>query len=285
MGSTILVQQLLDLGAVINIRNEMGLTPLLVSAKHGHDEITKVLLDFKADLEEADLGGNTALLIASREGHLRTVETLLDRGADVDVSGFRGSTPLVVAARRGHIRITRLLLEYTAKKHNGEIFFPTFRRPLIEAAKFGQSIICNVLLENGVDANERDPGNKYGSTALHEASMTNNHGALRTLLSYKAEVDSTNYVGSTALNIACEEGHLAAVLTLIQHGASMSKADNFGGFPLHYAALKNHAAVVRALLKQCNPNLTCDLNMVRSHETIRNNKIFHFRLTNKAEHL
>ena len=85
------------------------------AARHGHEEIVKVLLERedvnpnKADTE----CGRTPLSWAAESGHGGVVMMLLERE---DISPHRaeteyGPTPLSWAAKRGHKRIIKMLLE------------------------------------------------------------------------------------------------------------------------------------------------------------------------------
>jgi ankyrin repeat protein len=64
MGNPDIVQILLDSGAHVNGRNDMGYTPLMAAAEQGHGNIVDILLDSGADVHIRALGGMTALLHA-----------------------------------------------------------------------------------------------------------------------------------------------------------------------------------------------------------------------------
>jgi ankyrin repeat protein len=68
-------------GADVNVPNNRGVTPLQISAKHGHAEVCRtLLLDGGADVHQARLNGITALSVAVHAGHSDVVSVLLTTG-------------------------------------------------------------------------------------------------------------------------------------------------------------------------------------------------------------
>ncbi|RYP75956.1 hypothetical protein DL771_002028 [Monosporascus sp. 5C6A] len=81
---------LLDRGADIEAKNNIGYTPLLGAAFEGYETVVKLLLDRGADIEAEDKSGITSLLWAADKGHKTVVELLLDKGADIKVKDESG---------------------------------------------------------------------------------------------------------------------------------------------------------------------------------------------------
>lgn len=93
-------------------RGKNSLTPLLLAAYFGHDEVCELLVERgKANTEETDSIRNTALNLAAMEGHPRTVALLVSKGAKVDTKSNDGFTPLLSAVDQGHTEVCELLLE------------------------------------------------------------------------------------------------------------------------------------------------------------------------------
>ena len=68
-------------GADVNLPNNRGVTPLQISAKHGHAEVCRtLLLDGGADVHQARFNGITALSVAVHAGHSDVVSVLLTTG-------------------------------------------------------------------------------------------------------------------------------------------------------------------------------------------------------------
>jgi ankyrin repeat protein len=75
--------------------------PLDVAARHGSDDLTRVLLEFGADPNSGDGWGETPLHAAALADEFRgiaVVKLLIEKGADPALSDVRGDTPLHKAA-------------------------------------------------------------------------------------------------------------------------------------------------------------------------------------------
>ena len=87
---------------------------------HSHQErgylaIAKLLLDKGADIEARDEIGNTALIWAVYYASSSVAKLLLDRGANVNVKNVEGATPFVIAAAQGLHDIVELMLAKGAR--------------------------------------------------------------------------------------------------------------------------------------------------------------------------
>ena len=122
------------------------------------------------------------------------------------------------------------------------------------AAQFGHTEVCELLLANGSDLEERLPRTLY--TALHIAATDGHQSLLELLLSHKADVNSRDRRGGTPLHLASQEGHLASVVALLQAGADPLLPARDGALPIHKAAQHNHTEVVRILIEstKCSPD-------------------------------
>lgn len=145
-GRTDIVRWLItEAGAIVEMEDREGETPLHKAAMAGKLSVTAVLLSHGADANAKDTDGWTALHNACSRGYLDLVRLLIDRGgAQIDIQGGRGAwTPLMNAASKGHLPIVRHL---TAKYHAdpfvrnaaGETAFD------VAAASF-EVYICEVL--------------------------------------------------------------------------------------------------------------------------------------------
>jgi uncharacterized protein len=96
--------------------------PLGLAVNYGYTEIVKAMLDKGALLNVQDSYGKTPLHRAAFGGHDDIVEALLQKGADVDITDNDGRTPLMWAALRQRrsslhgpdrrlIRIAKMLLD------------------------------------------------------------------------------------------------------------------------------------------------------------------------------
>jgi ankyrin repeat protein len=93
-GDSTAVSTLLDKGAVINIRDRDGHTPLWLAATTGRTESVRILLEHKADPNTRGQDGWTPLMWAVQQGHADVVKLLLEHGANVNAKGINGESML-----------------------------------------------------------------------------------------------------------------------------------------------------------------------------------------------
>ncbi len=76
------VKKYIDSGYDLNIQNNDGNTPLILTTYNYNSEIVKLLLNAGADVDKQDNDGYTALIYAAYNNNREIVEILLDYGAD-----------------------------------------------------------------------------------------------------------------------------------------------------------------------------------------------------------
>jgi ankyrin repeat protein len=105
------------------------------------------------DLNATNTAGEDALMVAALRGHLSIVQQLLTRNAQVNRSGW---APLHYGASHAGgvaLPIVRLLLEHHAYIDAAS---PNASTPLMMAARYGQSSVVELLLEEGADPSLRN---------------------------------------------------------------------------------------------------------------------------------
>ena len=108
-----IVKILLDRGADIEAKNNVGNTPLIEAASIGDIDSLKALLNRGADIEAKNNDGNTSLIEAKTVDILKV---LIDRGADIEAKNNDGNTPLVEAAMYGQVERVKNLIFRGASK-------------------------------------------------------------------------------------------------------------------------------------------------------------------------
>lgn len=104
-----MAELLLARGANVELREDIGLTPLLMARC---ERIVRLLLDHGADADAQGKDGTTALHRAAMwPGKEAVVKLLLERGASVAITDNSGMTPRRQAAAGGLVAIEKLLLE------------------------------------------------------------------------------------------------------------------------------------------------------------------------------
>ena len=104
------VQELLEYGADINIKNYDGDTVLIEASYRGYTEIVRLLLEKGADPNIKNRFEQTALMMASTRGYTKIVRLLLENGADPNIrNNVSGMTALDQALIYEHTDIVELL--------------------------------------------------------------------------------------------------------------------------------------------------------------------------------
>lgn len=220
-------------GVPVDLRNEAGLTPLMVAASFGNKEVAEALLALGADVTARSPPGHSPLHIAALAGQAQIARLLLDRGADIAVRTPRGETPLHFAALYGRMKAIELLAargaQLDAKDNDGVT-------PLQYARLRLQTKAADRLLALGAHVDN-----------LHDAVNAGDVARVVALLAQGADVNDHDLFG-TPLHLAAAKGRTGIAVILLDRGADReAKGEPEGALPLHTAAL-NGAAQVAALL-------------------------------------
>jgi ankyrin repeat protein len=220
------VDLLLQMGADINALHPTAGTPLCLAASKERSHIIRKLIAARADVNRAPEQGATPLHWASLHGDVELLTSLLRLGAQplaiVDVRCMGGETPaktrtcpriyarspLGLAAERGDVECTRKLCRHVVGGSKG---FPHGLGPLIYACLYGHVECVDLLLQQGVDPNERvslddDRVDSQSSTYVILLTMQGlkAHGCvylLRNLINAKARTDVRAVDGTSMARI------------------------------------------------------------------------------------
>ena len=88
------IQEQLNEGMGVNVRNGKGNTPLHIAALLGQTEIMKILIQKGADVNASNNDGATPLHAAALFGQAEAAEILLQNGADINSRYSDGTVPL-----------------------------------------------------------------------------------------------------------------------------------------------------------------------------------------------
>ncbi|KAJ3332193.1 phosphate system positive regulatory protein pho81 [Blyttiomyces sp. JEL0837] len=90
--------------------NPEGLSPLHLSAREGHADLSNLLIQHGANVDDIDgFNGWTPIFYAASEGHLDCVKVLVSAGCRVNIKDESDWLPWTYALYRGHIEVARLL--------------------------------------------------------------------------------------------------------------------------------------------------------------------------------
>ena len=240
-----------------------GLTPLVLAAREGDLESTKLLLAAGADINQTTEYGWTPLLTATNNRHYKLSEYLIQHGADVNKANKGNWTPLYLATDNrnieggdfpvpkpdmDHLEYIKFLLEHGAKpniaaKDNTltrtiftmQWFLEAGATPFVRAAQSGDLELLKLLVAHGADPMIKTD---HGDTALtaaagvgwvegvtYEHSYKENIETVRYLLDLGLDANAANGDGRTSLMVAAAKGRPEVIQLLVDHGAKLDTRD------------------------------------------------------------
>lgn len=206
-------QKLIHSGADINVRNEEGMTLLMVAYT---DDVMDALIKAGIDVNARDKDGKTALMHLVNSHHPWNVDILIKAGADVNAKDNHGRTPLM---HIGTVKSDRpIALEYSEEND----------------AEYTE--IIKKLIKAGAIVNASDDS---GKTPLMNALPAE---AVRYLIKAGAKVNAQDNHGRTPLMYVI---HPESVNYLVKAGAKINAKDNDGKTPLMHT---DDPDIIKALI-------------------------------------
>ncbi len=239
LGAEDAVTALLAAGADVDAAGPIG-TPLHRAAFHGRTTLVRLLLDAGAD-PEAVVRDRTALHLAATTGQVDAAALLVARGANVDARDGRGRTPLVTALGAGHDRVSEMAEVFLAAGASVNVADESGVTPLAAAVSYGHAAVVSRLLAGGAEAGVGDPVS--GRTLLHVAAIRGYGDIAGALLARGLDPVARDRAGRTPLDYAREHGNLT-VAAMLDSDASVGEPPADGTTS---EAVENGAAVVRYL--------------------------------------
>uniref|UniRef100_A0A915KCB5 Ion transport domain-containing protein n=1 Tax=Romanomermis culicivorax TaxID=13658 RepID=A0A915KCB5_ROMCU len=281
-----LLKLLCENGALINIQNNAGQTPIFLAVASNSESMLKILYHFKADANITDnedksplhvaaekgytnmvelladkfkasvfartKDGSTLMHIASKFGHSDTALAFLKRGVPLYMPNKSGALGLHLAATLGHIDVVKALLNKGTPVDSKTKDNYTALHVAVQAEKYE---VVEILLGHGADVSIK--GGPLAETALHVAAGIDNTGGLRCaemLLKSGADVNSKLENGQTALHIASKTGDVKMIKLLLSEGAEPLATSVHGETPLHVTARFCHFEAAKTLLEHIENN-------------------------------
>lgn len=144
---------LLEAGATVGTRDNLGNTALHMAAAIGSPEVVDALLAADAEVNARTKAGITPLMLAAGDGRRDNVLRLLLAEADIDAMDGHGGTPLMYAVANGHAGIADVLLSGDAAWYpNNDDGW----NAMTLAARAGNAEVLQVLIGHGLDPDMRD---------------------------------------------------------------------------------------------------------------------------------
>jgi ankyrin repeat protein len=232
-------------------RNRFGPSALHAAVLSASPAVVTALLRAGVDPNITDRSGLTPLHLAAREGRAAIVETLLAGGAALQpLGGSLRATPLFLAAEAGHPTVVAHLQQAGASL---EVRDRRGRSAWHGACAAGHSPVVAQMIEAGADVMMRT-ASWEGLLGLHLAAAAGHVPVVLLLLAADSDDnqqrDAFSHHGCTALHLACENGHLPVVQALIAAGADLHlpSRNSFQALPLNIACYRGDRDIAAALL-------------------------------------
>lgn len=240
------VALLIERGANVNIKDNFSGSALLYAVALEHTDLVNALLDAGAFVDSSGYNGTTPLMCAAECGYDAIAQLLIDRGAQVNVQDYSGWTALMYAVEADERDMVQLLLAHDADVERGA-WHGVCMRPLLIAAQQGNAEIAGQLISHGADIEARTV---FGWTPLGLAVNHGRHQAVELLLERGADINFPITAGQAALAKAARAGQEGIISMLLAYGADWNAQDLFKKTALHNAIeYKKSNAVVRLLLE------------------------------------
>lgn len=221
------VEFLVERGASLELRDNMGYTPFHHAAMGGKMTNVLHLMELGADIWKESDELYSAIHLAAQNGHTEVVRFLLECGADAKKVTFFESTPLMLAAHNGHLETIELLLKNGGNSDRGDCWghLPLHVSHHLELVRF--------FVEQGAVVNARDDG---GRTPLHTAADKGQCDTIDYLLNHGAFINARDEYGFSSLFYALRAGHAAPAKFLIDKGCEVNLTNGDSSFLLVSAA-------------------------------------------------
>ena len=198
-GDKAAVERLLERDrALVDARDEKGLSPILAALYRGHGDIATAILRQRPKL---------TVFEAAAAGDLAHVREIVARDpAQANATAPDGYSPLGLAAFFKRRDVVRYLLEAGAdpRPASRQGAFTPLHSAVATDAGASDIDIVRMLLDKGADPNAKS---QSGSTPLHTVAFTGDRASLDLLLKHGADRAIKNNEGKTGADIAGERGH------------------------------------------------------------------------------
>lgn len=269
-GDVDLVRKRLQEGYPVNLRNEVGMTPLHLAVQGGRKAAAQLLISRGADVLAKDKQGRLPIDLTENEeikallkeaekvrtkelevfadikrGETGKLREMLAHGMSPEVIAEDGLTCLLnEAALNRNKEAVRILIKAGARLSTKHADGKT---PLHAAAMNGDVEMVQMLLKAGADPMEPSDN---GSTALHDAVWTGKVDVVRVLLPLYKKVNFSPILGwvGSPIEIAIRHGKTNMVQEILKAGLKVN-SDVFEEPLLVSAAKAGNVEIVKMLLK------------------------------------
>ena len=272
-GALDVVKMLVRKGARVCVADDGGRTCFMFAAYHGHTETVRYLVD--ADRTALNLTNYirdaqwSALFYAIHQNHADVVQVLIDAGADIEVKDQSGCSPLHLACLSGELELVKMLVKAGAGVC---VTDNAGRTCFMFAAYHGHTETVRYLMDASHTAlNLTNQKGEAQWSALFYAIHQNHADVVQVLIDAGADIEAKDERGCSPLHEACGSGELEIVKVLVKAGSGVSVTDNKGNACLNLAAQNGHTETVRYLL--CLPEVDVNQSVNNSGLTSLNHAV------------
>jgi len=252
---------LVNSGEDINGRSGIHMrAPLHIAVENGALEVVELLLNNGAVVDICDVNGATPLHLAAEAGsfvHQEIVRLLCDAGAAVNATSSLRKSPL-------HFAATGATGGSAAARERAAAAGPSLPSAAAGAEAAGADAPSSLPPSRAASPSDKPTaagrrsradslggalGATHGAGASPYAVEDGGSGMVALLVSLGANIDAVDAEGNTALIAAAKRGNVQTVDTLLTLGARLYAQNSHGMTALHVATFSHHIPVVRQLVR------------------------------------
>ncbi len=293
-GYTDIVQELLDRGANVDLKDGFDTTALMIAARKGYTDIVQGLLWANANVDLQNKNGETALmriLMPPTKKHIDIIKELLRAGAGVNATDSDGNTILhrviLYLDKTSNQSGSKLALVYhliiellnhgadplienkareTPRDLASNLANKVIKKHVITWIKNSlaekRSILRSYMIGDATNIIGEYSANPINQESVISAVLSGNIRKVNALIAADADVDARYYDGLTVLMIAVVRGFSHIVDALLEGKANVNLRTTCGMTALMCAAVRGNLAIVDALIKKM-----ADVNLLADYGT------------------
>jgi ankyrin repeat protein len=221
------------------------LRPLLAAASSGNPVVVKQILDAGASVNVHGGDEGNALHQAIKSGNTQIVQLLIDYGHDLHASSPRNGPPLSCALLKEKAQ-DELVAMLIRNKVDVNIPPTGYFNPLNLAGSIANLETVRLLLDNGADATLKLPG----SGALHNAAEHGEIDIMQLLVDRGADINGlANTTYGTPLKGAIQSLKDEAFEFMLRHGADINSKGARRRYPLDQAIFGGNMKAAERLIE------------------------------------